>query len=270
MKFVKTPDGISIAVYEINKHFENTIVLIHGWPLNHFQFEYQVSKLIEQNYRIVMIDLCGFGYSEETGGGYNYNQFANDIYAVVKDLELHNFTLLGFSMGGAISCRYMSVFDGYEVSKLILLDAAAPSYCITNRNPHGKSIEETEKLIDLGYENRPELNKTFGSIFFKNKQSEQFLNWFQNISNLSSGTGEMKSLVALRYEDCFDDLKRIHVPTLIIHGKEDMICDYKMAELSNENIKNSFLVPIENAGHGAFYEQKDAVNDAIIKFIGGE
>ncbi len=267
MFFVSSSDNAQIAVYELNPNGEKTILLIHGWPLSHKMFEYQIPALLNENYRIIMLDLRGFGNSEETSEGYNYNQFATDLYYVIYALNLWNFDLLGFSMGGAIVTRYMKMYQGYGVRKLCLLDAAVPTYIKSYSNPYGQSIEDTNKLIKLGLNDRPSLNEYFGSIFFYNEQSTPFKNWFQNLNDSASGLGEMKSLVALRDEDVFDDLKCINVPTGIFHGKEDKICPFGMAEIMNKNIRGSIIYPFEKAGHGAFYEVKDNVNKKLMQFL---
>lgn len=267
MFFISSNDNAKIAVYDLNPNGERTIVLLHGWPLSHKMFEYQIPTLLNENYRIITLDLRGFGNSEETYTGYNYNQFATDLYYVIYALNLWDFDLLGFSMGGAIVTRYMKMYQGYGVRKLCLLDAAVPSYCKLYSNPYGQSIEDTNKLIKLGLNDRPALNEYFGSIFFYNNQSKPFKEWFQNLNNSASGLGEMNSLVALRDEDVFDDLKYIHVPTGIFHGKEDKICPFSMAEITYKNIRNSILYPFEKAGHGAFYDAKDSVNKSLIEFL---
>lgn len=170
-------------------------------------------------------------------------------------------------MGGAVVTRYMKIYQGYGVRKLCLLDAAVPSYSKSSFNPYGQTVEDTNKLIKLGTNDRPLLNKYFGSIFFYNEQSEPFRNWFQNLNDSASGLGEMNSLIALRDENLFDDLKYINVPTGIFHGKEDKICSFKMAEIMNKNIKKSILYAFEKAGHGAFYEVKDKINEILIQFL---
>lgn len=270
MFFINSNDNAKIAVYELNPKGEKTIVLVHGWPLSHKMFEYQIPFLLNANYRIITIDLRGFGNSDETYSGYNYNQFATDLYYVIYSLNLWNFDLLGFSMGGAIVTRYMKMYQGYGVRKLCLLDAAAPSYCKSYYNPYGQSIESTNKLIKLGLNDRPSLNEYFGSIFFYSEQSKSFKNWFQNLNNSASGLGEMNSLVALRDESVFNDLKYISVPTGIFHGKEDKICPFGMAEIMNKTINNSILYPFEKAGHGAFYEVKNNVNKSLVQFLNSD
>ena len=267
MYYINSNDKTKIAVFDLNPKGKQSIVLIHGWPLSHKMFEYQLPALLSANYRIIMLDLRGFGDSQETADGYTYNQFATDLYYIVSSLGLYNFILLGFSMGGAIATRYMRLYNGYGVSKLCLLDSAVPSYCKTLENPYGQTLESTNQLIDLAFNDRPSLNQYFGSIFFAKTPSVAFKNWFQDLSNTSSGLGEMKSLISLRDENVFDDLKKISVPTGIFHGKEDKICPFGMARIMNQEISNSVLFPLNNAGHGAFYDVKDIFNDALINFL---
>lgn len=230
-------------------------------------WDYTIPALIENDCHVVTYDLVGFGDSDSPAGGYNYDQTAADLFDVVRALQLDNFTLCGFSMGGAISARYMAKY-AHGVEKLVLLDAAVPSYCKTRNNPHGQTVADTDKLIELGWKDRPALNETFGKIFFAQEHSEPFKAWVQGISDSASHTGEMLSLVALRDEDCFADLSHIYCPTLIIHGKDDKICPFGMAEIVRDRVEGARLVPVSNAGHGAFYEQKERVNRALVEFVG--
>ena len=267
MYYIQSDDGTNLAVYDLNPQGSKTIVLVHGWPLSHKMFEYQIPTLLDANFRIVLMDLRGFGNSQETAEGYHYRQFATDLYYVICNLNLRDFYLLGFSMGGAIVTKYMSLYHGFGVSKLCLCDAAVPSYCKTTKNPYGQTLEDTNKLILLGFQDRPALNQYFGTIFFSRNHSAPFKNWFQNLNDSASGTGEMKSLIALRDEDVFDDLKYTQVPTGIFHGKEDKICPFGMAKIMNTNIRNSQIFPFENAGHGAFYDAKDTFNKTLVNFL---
>lgn len=267
MFFIRSNDNAKIAVYELNPEGIKTIVLVHGWPLSHKMFEYQFPSLLHSGYRIISIDLRGFGNSDVTSDGYNYNQFSTDLYCTIYSLNLSNFDLLGFSMGGAIVTRYMQLYGGYGVRKLCLCDAAVPSYCKSINNPYGQTIESTNKLINLGYNDRPALNEYFGSIFFYNQHSTAFKDWMQNLNNSASGLGEMSCLIALRDEDVFNDLKHIHVQTGIFHGKEDKICPFGMAIIMHDNIRNSTIFPFEKAGHGAFYDAKDSFNKTLIEFL---
>lgn len=268
MFYIKSTDGAKIAVYDYKrKGSGKTIVLVHGWPLSNKMFEYQLPALLDAGWRVVTFDLRGFGRSDATACGYDYDQMATDLYCVIRALGLKRFALLGFSMGGAIATRYMALYKGCGVSKLCLLDAAVPSYSKNECNPFGNSIEDTNELIALGFCDRPALNKYFGSIFFEQKHSDAFMDWLQGVSNSASGIGEMKALISLRDEDVFDDLACIHVPTGIFHGREDKICPFGMAEIIQTNIRNSKLFPFENAGHGAFYDALEQFNCALVRFL---
>ena len=128
MQYIKSNDGIKIAVYDYNPKGKQTFFLIHGWPLSHKIYEYQISLLTNCGFRVVAVDLRGFGKSDTPACGYTYNQMAADIFSVVQRLKLRNFILVGFSMGGAIALRYMNIYKGFGVCKLILLSAAAPCF----------------------------------------------------------------------------------------------------------------------------------------------
>ena len=130
---LRVEPGVNLYVEDINPGGSKTIVFLHGWPLSHKQFEYQFDVLPAMGYRCIGIDWRGFGNSDKPMSGYTYNRLADDIRTVVGALQLDNFTLVGHSTGGAIAIRYMSRYNGYGVSKLVLIDAAAPTR-LYNRN----------------------------------------------------------------------------------------------------------------------------------------
>ena len=121
MQYIKTDDNTKIAVFDYNPKCRKTIFLIHGWPLSHEIFEYQINMLTACGYRVTAIDLRGFGQSDSPACGYTYDRMSADIYCVIKQMNLKNIIMAGFSMGGAIALRYMKNYKCCEVSKLILL-----------------------------------------------------------------------------------------------------------------------------------------------------
>ena len=267
MYYINSTDNAKIAVYDLNPRGHKTVFLVHGWPLSHKMFEYQVDVLVNLGYRVVSIDLRGFGNSDETATGYTYNQLATDIYSVIMGLNLKDVILVGFSMGGAIAVRYMSMYRGYAVSKLCLWSSAVPSYAKTINNPYGSSKEDANKLLMQAYTDRPKLNEYFGSIFFAKEHSAPIKNWFQRMSDDASSIGQIRTLMSLRDEDVFEDLKYIAVPTGIFHGKEDKICPYEYSKIQKDNIRFSKLYTFENAGHGAFYDDLEEFNNKFIGFL---
>ena len=140
MYYITTSDHVKIAVYDLNPGSDKAILLIHGWPLNEKMYEYQKSMLLCTGYRVITMDLRGFGNSDAPACPYDYNRMADDIYTVVCKLNLRSFTLVGFSMGGAIVSRYMGRYQGHGVKKLCLLAAAAPRFTQTADFPYGETF----------------------------------------------------------------------------------------------------------------------------------
>ena len=110
---IKAINGVNINVEEIGTG--KPIVFIHGWPVNHNMFEYQFTELPKHGYRCIGIDLRGFGDSDKPWEGYNYDTMADDVKAVLDTLNLQNVTLVGFSMGGPISIRYITRHHGAHI-----------------------------------------------------------------------------------------------------------------------------------------------------------
>lgn len=267
MYYVTATDGVKLAVSDIQPLSNRVIVMVHGWPICKEMYEYQKDILVDKGYRIVSFDIRGFGDSETSGSGYDYNQLAHDVKSVIDHIHVDSVTLMGFSMGGAICVRYMGLFDNYKISKLILLGAAAPSFTKTNHNPYGSTIESVNELIHQTYIDRPKMIENFGSNVFALHHSDAFMTWFNGICFKGSGIGTIQTAVSLRDEDVFDDLSKVHVPTLIMHGRMDQICPYGLALIMNEQIIGSILDTFEYSGHGLFYDELYKCNQDIVNFI---
>lgn len=267
MVYVNVEEAVNIAVYDINPEGSKTILFIHGWPLSSRIFEYQENLFPLYDYRIITVDLRGFGHSDAPIHGYTYDELATDIYMVVKHLGLHDFILAGFSMGGAIAIRYITLFRGYGVSKLVLLAAAVPSFVIRENYPYGMEKNDVNKLIEQAYRDRPQMVSNFGKLLFNKQQSNEIKEWFKLISYMASGIGTIQTAMSLRDEDLRGELSYIHVPTGIFHGKEDLICPYEFAETMNKGIKGSKLYTFEESGHAIFYDELEAFNQALFEFI---
>ncbi len=267
MYYITSNDGTKIAVYDYNPQAEQTIFLIHGWPLSHQIFEYQINLLTDCGYRVVAVDLRGFGKSDTPVCGYTYNQMSDDIYQIVRQLRLKEFILTGFSMGGAIALRYMNCYKGFGVCKLILLSAAAP--CFTKRPgfPYGKTVQEVDELINLAQTDRPELCLNFSRQLFACSHPEAVVDWFRDIALSASGIGTIKCGIALRDEDGRKDFEYVHVPTYIIHGGKDVIVSGELAEIQHRSICGSKLITLPDSGHGIVYDQLEKFNSVFMNSI---
>lgn len=267
MFYINTDDNIKIAVQDINHKCTNTILFIHGWPLSRKIFEYQINVLSKLEIRCISVDLRGFGDSDCAPHNYTYNRLAKDIYTVILKTRPKNLTLAGFSMGGAIAIRYMSLFKGFRVSKLALFAAAAPLFTKRQNYPYGMTSDSVNLLIEQTYKDRPQMVSDFSKKLFAQQHSESFKKWIKNIGFSASGIGTIETAISLRDEDLRDELCSINVPTGIFHGKMDQVCPYQFAVIMNESIKNSTLYTFENSGHGVFYDELEKFNNNLINFI---
>lgn len=257
--FVSVEPGVKLYVEDINPRGNKTILFIHGWPLSHKQFEYQFDVLPAMGYRCIGIDWRGFGNSDKPISGYTYDRLADDIRAVVGALQLGNFTLAGHSTGGAIAIRYMARHNGYGVSKLVLIDAAAPT---------GFTKETADQLLTETLNDRPKMMRGVTETFFFQYITGPFSDWFFQLGLQAAGWSTAAIIILLRDEKLDADLHQIVVPTLIIHGIHDKVIPFAQAQELNQKIRNSQLVPFQYSGHGPFWEERDKFNRLLNQFIG--
>jgi pimeloyl-ACP methyl ester carboxylesterase len=244
------------------------IVLIHGWPLSDEMFEYQYNDLITKNFRVIGITLRGFGKSDKPFGKYNYDVHALDIKRILDILDINDAVLVGFSMGGAIAVRYVSVFNGAHVTKLVLAGAAVPIWTQRDDFPYNLNQSSVDDLIILNYLDRPKLLSNFAKIFSANPTSlnKGIGSWLNGIGLSASSYATAHCLVALRDTDLREDMAKIKMPTLILHGKKDKICTFALANQMKAGIVNSELVAFEESGHSLFLEETQKFNEELIKF----
>lgn len=245
------------------------IVFIHGWPLNHEMFEYQFTQLPQHGYRCVGIDLRGFGKSDQPWGNYTFDIWADDIKKAIETLNLQEIALVGFSMGGAVSVRYMSRHNGANVAKLALLGAATP--CLTKKPdfPQGLDNEPYNNFIEACYSDRALMNAEFGKATFHQPLSPELSGWFTNMGMQASPYVTALGVVALRDSDLRPDLVKITVPTVIMHGIHDRVAPFDItAKINHEGIKESQLICFEESGHGLFHDEKERLNQELMNFVG--
>jgi pimeloyl-ACP methyl ester carboxylesterase len=267
-EYVEVEKNVKLHVTDLGEG--KPVVLIHGWPLSDAMYEYQYATLVDKGYRVIGITLRGFGLSDKPGGTYNYDVFADDIKVVLEKLKVENATIGGFSMGGATVIHYVAKYNAAHVSKLALFGAAAPVW--TKREDFNYGLwtkADVDGLIQLNNTDRPQLFETFGKIFPANETSVSAGHgaWLGNIQAQASPYAMAECLKTLRDSDVREDLKKIKVPTLILHGKLDKICSFELAEQMHALVPQSKLVPLENSGHALFIEEREKFNSELLNFI---
>ncbi|GAF14792.1 LOW QUALITY PROTEIN: non-heme chloroperoxidase [Bacillus sp. JCM 19046] len=243
------------------------VIFLHGWPVNHKMFEHQIATLPEQGFRFIGVDLRGYGQSDKPAHGYDYDRMADDLRVVIDKLDLKESVLCGFSMGGAIAIRYMAKHGGKGVSRLALMGAAAPVFTQRTDFEYGLPKENVDGLIDGAYADRANMLVDFGDLFFGKEPSEAFNGWFHSLGMELGPHATIESARTLRDEDLRNDLHTIAVPTAIMHGRNDQICPFELAEQMEKGIEDATIIPFEESGHSLFHDEPEKFNDVLLQFI---
>lgn len=270
MPYVETAPGVQVFFEDWGQG--QPVVFLHGWPLNHKMFEYQVNQL-GNHYRCILIDRRGFGMSDKPWEGYDYDTLADDLNAVFEALDLQDITIVGFSQGGGEAIRYMSRYQGARVSKLVLLGAAAPHMLKTDDFPDGIDKSMFDEMIENSLQDRAAFIEDFSKKFFgvsllNNPVSSKLADWFHGLAMQASPKATVDNILTFSQADLRVDLASIQVPTLIIHGTSDQVVPYEISgQLLAENISGSQLIPYEGAPHGFFYTEWPRLNQDLLDFL---
>src|SRR6202049_4752229 len=250
------------------------VVLIHGYPLSGASWEKQVPILLNAGHRVITYDRRGFGRSSQPTTGYNYDTFAEDLHKLITHLELREFSLVGFSMGGGEVARYLGKYGQNGVSKAVIISGVPPFLLKTPDNPEGVDGSVFEGIQKAVAADR----YAFFTDFFKNfyntdlllgkRVSEQAVQASWNIAAGASATASL-ACVPTWHEDFREDLKRIDVPTLVIHGDADRILPISASgNRTAKLIKGARLVVVKDGPHCITWTHADEVNPELTEFLG--
>jgi non-heme chloroperoxidase len=250
------------------------VVLIHGYPLSGTSWEKQLRVLLEAGHRVITYDRRGFGKSSQPTGGYNYDTFAEDLHKVVSHLKLHDFALVGFSMGGGEVARYFGKYGSKSVSKAVIIGGVPPYLLKAADNPDGVDSSVFEGIQKAVASDRyaffTEFFKNFFNtdVFLGKRISEQAVQASWNVAADASPTASL-ACVPTWHEDFRNDLARIDVPTLVIHGDTDRIVPFKAsAEKTAKLVKGAKLVAINDGPHAVNWTHAEEVNAELVNFLG--
>jgi non-heme chloroperoxidase len=250
------------------------VVLIHGYPLSGASWEKQVPVLLEAGRRVITYDRRGFGKSSQPTEGYNYDTFAEDLRVIVTKLQLSEFALVGFSMGGGEVARYIGKYGSEGVTGTVIIGGIPPHLLKTTDNPDGvdgKVFEGIQKAVAGD-------RYAFFTEFFKNfyntdvllgkRISEQAIRASWNIAAGCSSTASI-ACVPTWHEDFRKDLARIDVPTLVIHGDADRIVPIAASGARTAKlVKGARLVTIKDGPHAVNWTHAEEVNRELMDFLG--
>ena len=250
------------------------VVLIHGYPLSGASWEKQVAVLLSAGHRVITYDRRGFGKSSQPTTGYNYDSFAEDLHKLITHLELHDFSLVGFSMGGGEVARYIGKYGSKDVSKAVIISGVPPFLLKTPDNPEGVDesvFDGIEKAVIADrYAFFTEFFKSFYNtdLLLNKRVSEQAVQASWNVAAGCSATASL-ACVSSWHEDFRKDLSRVDVPALVMHGDADRILPITAAGLRTAKlIKGARLVVVKDGPHCITWTHADEVNAELLSFLG--
>ncbi|WP_445621739.1 alpha/beta fold hydrolase [Kushneria sp. Sum13] len=249
------------------------VVLIHGWPLSHRMWEYQINALTEAGYRCIAYDRRGFGDSEKPWNGYDYDTLADDLEGLLEHLDLADATLVGFSMGGGEVARYLGRHGSKRIRSAVLIGAVPPYMLKTDDNPEGVDQSIFDDMLANVKKDRPGFLGGFGKLFVNHDGraptlSDELLAYNQSIANFASPRATQECIKAFGLTDFRQDLESIDVPTLVIHGDDDQIVPLaNSGQRSADMIKNARLEIVKDGPHGLNFTHAQELNALLIDFL---
>jgi non-heme chloroperoxidase len=270
---VGNENSTPIELYYEDHGAGKPVVLIHGYPLNGASWEKQVAVLLAAGYRVITYDRRGFGQSSKPTTGYDYDTFAADLQKLVTKLELKDFALVGFSMGGGEVARYLGNYGSKGVSKAVFISSIPPFLLKTPENPEGVDagvFEGIQKAVAADrYAFFTEFMKNFYNtdVLLGKRVSEQAVQASWNVAAGASATASL-ACVSTWYTDFRKDLPRIDVPTLVIHGDADRILPIAASGLRTAKlIKGARLVVVPDGPHCITWTHADIVTPELVNFL---
>ncbi|HEX5783336.1 MAG TPA: alpha/beta hydrolase [Burkholderiaceae bacterium] len=249
------------------------VVLIHGWPLSAQAWEPQVSALRAAGYRVVAYDRRGFGQSDKPASGYTYDTLADDLHRVMAQCGLQDVTLVGFSMGGGEVARYIARHGESRLHSVVFAAAVPPYLMATVDNPTGPlTPEHAQQQRHALEQDRQAFFEQFVKNFFSAhgvlKVPESACIAAVTLCHQSAQHAALACMDAFGTTDFRDDLKRVSVPTLVIHGEADAIVPVEGSGLRTHwAVPHSQLVTVSDAPHGMNVSHTQAFNDALLAFL---
>ena len=272
MNTVKTKDGIHIFYKDWGSG--QPIVFSHGWPLSADDWDAQMMFFLGQGFRVIAHDRRGHGRSTQTADGHDMDHYADDLAAVVAHLDLKNAIHVGHSTGGGEVVRYLARHGETRVAKAAIISAVPPLMVKTPANPGGLPKDVFDGFQAQVANNRSQFYRDVASGPFYGynrpgaKPSEGVIaNWWRQ--GMEGGAkAHYDGIVAFSQTDFTEDLKKISVPTFVMHGDDDQIVPYPdSAPLSSKLLRNGTLKTYKGFPHGMPTTNADTINTDLLAFI---
>jgi non-heme chloroperoxidase len=271
MPYVESNDGTQIFYKDWGSG--QPVVFSHGWPLSADDWDGQMLFFLHQGYRVVAHDRRGHGRSTQTSGGHDMDHYADDLAAVVEKLNLNKAIHVGHSTGGGEVAHYIARHGAKRVAKSVLISSVPPLMLKTDANPEGTPLAAFDGLRASLTSNRPQFYWDLTMPFYgfnrpNAKVSDGLrMHWF--VQGMMGGAqAHYEGIKAFSETDFTEDLKKIEVPMLAMHGDDDQIVPIKAASLRTAKlVKNATLKVYPGFPHGMPRTNPDEINADLLAFF---
>lgn len=270
---ITTRDGTTI--YYTDWGHGPAVTFSHGWPLNGDAWEDQMMFLANHGYRVIAHDRRGHGRSSKTWHGNHMNDYADDLAQLIEALDLTGITMVGHSTGGGEVARYIGRHGTGRVKAAVLIGAVTPQMVKSDANPKGVPMDVFDGIRAGVQADRAQLFKDFAGPFYgfnregaKDSQGVRDTFWLQGMQ--CSVRAAYECVKQFSETDFTEDLKKMNVPTLVIHGDDDQIVPIDItARRAVEFLPQGRLAVYEGAPHGLTFTHKDRLNAELLAFLRG-
>ena len=271
MGIFTTSDGTEI--YYKDWGAGQAVVFSHGWPLSADAFEDHMFFLAQRGYRCIGHDRRGHGRSSQPSGGNDLDAYADDLAELMEALDIQGAVHIGHSTGGGEVTRYLGRHGTARAAKAVLISAIPPLMLRTQGNPIGKPIEDFDALRAKVQQDRSQFWRDLAIPFFGANRagaevSQGVLDQFMFQCMMAGFPASYLGIKAWSETDLTEDLKRIDIPTLVIHGDDDQIVPIAAsALLSSKILPQGRLSIYEGGSHGIVTTHKDRLTEELLAFI---
>jgi non-heme chloroperoxidase len=271
MSTITTRDGTTIFYKDWGTG--QPVVFSHGWPLTADVWDDQTFFVASNGYRAIAHDRRGGGRSSQPWDGNDLDHYADDLAALIETLDLRDAVLVGHSTGGGEVTRYIGRHGTARVAKTLLVGAIPPLMLKTDANPGGMPLDAFDRLRAGLTADRSQFYKDLSAPFYgANRPGAQVSQGIRDAFWLWSMQVGLKGaydcIKAFSETDLTEDLKKIDIPTLIIHGDDDQIVPIAdSALLSSKIVKNATLKVYPGAPHGLTTTEKEKFNADLLSFL---
>lgn len=276
MSMITTRDGTEIFYKDWGDKSAPPIFFHHGWPLSADDWDNQMLFFLEQGYRVIAHDRRGHGRSSQTVRGNEMDTYAADVAELVKALDVHNAIHIGHSTGGGEVARYVARAEAGRAAKAVLLGAVTPVMVQSDKNPEGLPMGVFDGFRSALAANRSQfyIDVPTGPFYGFNRDGAKLSqglidNWWRQ-GMMGGVKAQYDCIEAFSETDFTEDLQRIDVPVLVMHGTDDQVVPMADSALKAiKLLKHGVLKTYDGLPHGMASTHPDIINADLLAFIEG-